>query len=200
MSEVGAAADAPLAGRRLLIAITGAVAAIGVPRFLLSLRTEGATVRVVSTPHGDQFLPIGSMSVFSGGPSRRTMRSLTTPGTAMPGQGHDAADVVVVLPATANILGKAALGLADDAVSAAIAMSARPVVFVPAMNDAMWTNGRVERNARTLRNAGHVIVEPGPGMEVADLRPTLGALASFTRIRQAILDALRLPSPAQVSQ
>jgi phosphopantothenoylcysteine synthetase/decarboxylase len=72
----------------------------------------------------------------------------------------------VVLPATANILGKAAHGIADDLLSTAIVSYAGPIVFAPAMNPTMWASPSVQRNVNTLTADGHYVVPPGRGVSL----------------------------------
>lgn len=74
-----------------------------------------------------------------------------------------AVDLTLVAPATANMLGKVAAGLADDVVSTLVLSSPPPVLFAPAMNDRMWQNPIVDANVRKLRDAGYAFVGPGVG-------------------------------------
>jgi phosphopantothenoylcysteine synthetase/decarboxylase len=76
------------------------------------------------------------------------------------------ADLFVVVPATADIIGKAANGIADDLLSTAILSSPKPVIFAPAMNRVMWESRVVQRNIRTLRQDGHYVVPPENAMSV----------------------------------
>jgi phosphopantothenoylcysteine synthetase/decarboxylase len=103
----------------------------------------------------------------------------------------DAAQALLVMPATANILGKAAAGIADDAVSAAILAAACPVVFVPNMNERMWHHPLVRRNVRTLKDAGYHLIPPARGVEVSTLREREGGMPAFETIVRGIRAALR---------
>lgn len=84
------------------------------------------------------------------------------------------ADIFVVLPATANILGKAANGVADDLLSTAIISSSGTIVFAPAMNPLMWANKAVQRNLAMLKSDGHYIITPGNGVSVTTRRWDVG--------------------------
>ena len=76
-------------------------------------------------------------------------------------------DLVLVYPATANIVGKVAQGIADELISALILATTAPVFFVPVANPAMWAHPAVRRNLRTLREDGYVVLEPLTAVEVA---------------------------------
>jgi phosphopantothenoylcysteine decarboxylase/phosphopantothenate--cysteine ligase len=92
------------------------------------------------------------------------------------------ADLFVVVPATANILGKAAHGIADDLLSTAIFSSPRPLVFAPATNPAMWASAAVRRNVATLREDGHTVVEPAAAMSITSGDHDLGLAPSPDRL------------------
>jgi phosphopantothenoylcysteine synthetase/decarboxylase len=74
-----------------------------------------------------------------------------------------AADLVLIAPATANIIGKIASGIADEVVTTLVISAASPVVLAPAMNDRMWANPIVQRNVATLQQHGYTFVGPGEG-------------------------------------
>jgi phosphopantothenoylcysteine synthetase/decarboxylase len=76
-------------------------------------------------------------------------------------------DLVLVYPATVNIVGKVANGIADELISALVLATEAPVMFVPIANDAMWRQPAVRRNLETLRSDGYIVVEPLQGWEVA---------------------------------
>ncbi len=77
------------------------------------------------------------------------------------------ADLFVIVPATANIMGKAANGVADDLLSTTILSYARPIIFAPAMNKSMWYSAALQRNKKQLEDDGHRIVPPSEAMELA---------------------------------
>jgi len=92
------------------------------------------------------------------------------------------ADLFVIAPATANILGKCAAGVCDELISTAVVACTAPVVFVPSMNDVMWRSKVVQRNVATLRELGHHVLEPARGLEIVDLKPSFGAMPSFQEL------------------
>jgi phosphopantothenoylcysteine synthetase/decarboxylase len=85
------------------------------------------------------------------------------------------ADLMLVMPATANVLGKAAAGIADDVLTTCILAATSPVVFVPSMNDAMWVKPAVQRNVATLRADGYGVIPPAVGLAAVDGKPGEGA-------------------------
>jgi phosphopantothenoylcysteine synthetase/decarboxylase len=91
-------------------------------------------------------------------------------------------DLMLVMPATANAIAKAAHGICDDLVTSAIAACAAPVVLVPAMNGNMWRNRAVQRNIELARDAGYHVVEPGRGPQLSDLREEAGSMPPLEQI------------------
>jgi phosphopantothenoylcysteine decarboxylase/phosphopantothenate--cysteine ligase len=89
---------------------------------------------------------------------------------------------MLVLPASANVLAKAAHGIADDLLTTCIVASSCPVVFVPGMNEIMWRKPAVQRNVATLEADGYGVVAPVEGLAVADGRPTVGAMPEIEEI------------------
>ncbi len=106
-------------------------------------------------------------------------------------------DLMVVMPATGDILGKAAAGICDDAVSVAIASAPRQVLFVPSMNGMMWDSAATQRNVRTLRKSGFAVMEPTVGLEIADWKPSKGGMprsaSIVSEIRRLIGDSRQKP-------
>src|SRR5207253_6125737 len=78
-----------------------------------------------------------------------------------------AADLIVIYPATVNIVGKVANGIADELIAALILAAEKPVIFVPIANPAMWQHPAAQRNLQQLRTDGYCVLEPLPGVEVA---------------------------------
>lgn len=174
-----------VADNGVAVGLTGAVAVVPTALWLLSLRRGPlAPVAVLATATARRFLPADILTVLSG------VTVSAGRGTAVGWDRVPTSGLLAIVPATANILGKAAHGIADEEVSIAIAAAARPVLFVPSMNGAMWDNVRVRRNVALLRSLGHTVMEPGPGLEVADLRPTNGAMPPYPRIEQAMMELL----------
>jgi phosphopantothenoylcysteine synthetase/decarboxylase len=96
------------------------------------------------------------------------------------------ADLFVIAPATANILGKCAAGICDELISTAVVACTAPVVFVPSMNEVMWRSKVVQRNVATLRELGHHVLEPARGLEIVDLEPSFGAIPPFQELVRSL--------------
>ncbi len=88
-------------------------------------------------------------------------------------------DLFLIMPATANIIGKVANGICDDLISTAVMASEAPVVFIPAMNPSMWFSKANQKNISTLKNLGHHILPPSEGYEIADMKSSFGSMAEF---------------------
>jgi phosphopantothenoylcysteine decarboxylase/phosphopantothenate--cysteine ligase len=177
-AETGALTSAAdRAARRLVIGITGAVSAAAMPMVLLRLRqAHDMPLLVLMSESACRFVGPSVVALHAGAPP---VTDMFAPAGAMAVPHIEAtqgAALFVVMPATANIIGKAAGGIADDLVSAAIMASACPLLFVPSMNGRMWANPAVQENVAKLRGRGHDVVEPVAGPEIADLQPTEGCM------------------------
>jgi phosphopantothenoylcysteine decarboxylase/phosphopantothenate--cysteine ligase len=177
----------------VVVAVTGSVGALWAAQFVLHLRSARLVgdVRVVMSEHAAEFVGRSAMRAVSNAP---VLTSLFDPDAPF-AIGHievtDGAGALVVMPATANIIGKAAAGLADDAVSSAILAADCPVIFVPNMNPRMWRHPIVRRNVRTLRDAGCHVIPPVEGVQVSSLRRQTGGMPPFEAIVRVIRSALR---------
>lgn len=146
---------------RIVVGITGGIAAYKVPELVRLLVKAGHEVRCAATEHALQFVTRPTLETVSGAPLYCDL-------FASGGTEHislkDWGELLVVAPATANIIGKVAAGVADDALSTLLlAFSAKPVVMAPAMNSDMWAHPAVQRNLATLRGWGIGIVGPAEG-------------------------------------
>lgn len=178
-----------LSGRRMVLGVSGGIAAYKAVDVLRRLRELGAEVRVVMTRNATRFVAPLTFSALSGSP---VLADEFSEGTWGP-MGHiavtDGIDLALVAPATANIVGKAASGIADDALSTVLMAAACPVIMAPAMNDRMFRNPILQRNINALKSAGVRFVEPEEGV-LACGTSGQGRLASLERIIQAAAAAL----------
>lgn len=150
---------------RITLAVTGGIAAYKCCEFVRSLKKAGVDVHVVMTEHAAAFVGPVTFEALSGHPVAMTEWA-PGPQGAMPHIGlNQSADLLVVMPATANIIAKAAHGIADDLVSTLIAARRQPVLFVPAMNRFMWDNPANQRNVGTLRRDGCFFAGPACGFQ-----------------------------------
>lgn len=145
--------------RQLLVGVAGSIAILNLPSYLATLRAELAEeIRVIMTPRATLMLPPSTVTLICDG-----VFLDGEPGVdKKPGHIELArwCDAFVVLPASADLLGQAANGLASNLLTTTILASTEPVVFFPNVNDAMWSKPAVQRNVRTLRADGHLVVEP----------------------------------------
>jgi len=149
-------------GPNLLLGIAGSINAMNIPMYLQYFRTSFVQhIKVIMTPHAAQIISPKVVELLV---DDRVFVDLWDRSPSVERVPHiqltQWADLFVVYPATANILGKAANGIADDLLSTAILSSAHPVIFVPAMNSAMWESKALQRNIRLLEQDGHSIVPP----------------------------------------
>jgi phosphopantothenoylcysteine decarboxylase/phosphopantothenate--cysteine ligase len=143
---------------RLLIGVSGSIAALTLPAYLYAFRAAGVErIAAVLTRTAEGLISERSMRAVCDGVYTE----------ADHGRGHVAlgrwADKVVVLPCTAHVLGCAAQGLAPNLLTSVLLAAEQPVVFVPAMNPVMWRKPAVQRNVACLREDGNEVVEPRPG-------------------------------------
>lgn len=169
--------------RSLLVGVTGSVAAVAVPSYVAFLRRGLVeNVRVILTESAAQFVPPATMQIYSGQPVFLDSFAGETDCYVPHIQLTREADLFVIMPATANIIAKAAHGIADDLLSTAIIASPAPVVIVPCMNEQMWFNPAVRRNVDLARSHGYHVLEPANGIEIADLQPTFGVMPPLDQI------------------
>lgn len=146
---------------KVLLGVTGSIAAFKSLELARLLRRHGADVRFILTKSALEFVTPLSCQTLSDHEVYVEQFALTA------GIKHlslgDWADILVVAPATANIIGKAACGIGDDLLSTSLLSCQRPVLFVPAMDQGMWDNPLVRKNVVLLKEHGFHILEPSVG-------------------------------------
>lgn len=180
-------APGALTGKRVVLGVTGSIAAYKAVSLLRALTRQGATVSIVMTKSATKFVTPMTFEVLSGRPAttdlfeaHQEMKHLSIP---------EEADAVVVAPATANFLAKAAVGLADDVLSTMLLTSRCPLIVAPAMDGDMWTHPTVQDHVSTLRSRGVIILDPEDG-PLASGQIARGRLAAEPRILAAIEQVL----------
>lgn len=165
----------PLKGKTVVLGVTGSIAAFKAPHVVTGLRSLGAQVLVVMTENATRFVTPLTFETLSGSEVIVTMWPEKKAGVAsvedaLKGDDHlehvhlaEAADLAIVAPATANIIGKMANGLADDFLSTELLAMTCPVVIAPAMNVRMMESDAVVRNIESLRRRGAIVVESETG-------------------------------------
>ena len=151
----------PFDGRRILLGVTGGIAAYKSAWIARLLTQAGSAVDVVLTRSASEFVGAITFEALTGRPVH----------TALIAEGHAldhiklarAADAIVVAPATADFIARAATGQADELLSACLLAATAPVLVVPAMNDRMWAHAQTQANVSHLRELGYTVLEPDAG-------------------------------------
>jgi phosphopantothenoylcysteine decarboxylase/phosphopantothenate--cysteine ligase len=178
-----------LRGLRLALLVSGGIAAYKVVDLASALTQAGCEVRVAMTPSATRFVGAPSFQGVTGNPVLTGLWAsdgAPEPHVAL----GDWAQLIVLAPATANIIGRVASGRSDDIVTATVLAARCPLVVAPAMNDAMWSKPAVQENIATLRHRGVIVVEPETG-HLASGHIGTGRLAEASKVLQAMADAVR---------
>lgn len=156
-----------LQGKRIVLCVTGSIAAYKAVSLLRTLVEEGAEVSVVMTTSATRFVAPLTFEVLSGRPVLQRLFADSPPFPHL--KATEGADLILVAPATANCLAKCALGLADDLLSTLFVAARCPIVMVPAMDGEMWDHPALTAHTRTLRERGIVVLEPEEGLLASGL-------------------------------
>ncbi|MBL8636663.1 MAG: bifunctional phosphopantothenoylcysteine decarboxylase/phosphopantothenate--cysteine ligase CoaBC [Myxococcales bacterium] len=155
--------ESALVGKRVVLGISGGIAAYKAAELVRLLRKAGATVQVVMTKAAQAFITPLTLQTLSGRKVATELFDLTQESEI----GHisiaDSADLLMIAPATADVLAKLSLGLADDLLSTVALASAAPLLVCPAMNVNMWNKPQVQHHVAQLAAFGAYIVGPAPG-------------------------------------
>src|SRR5258708_5578775 len=152
-----------LAGRELILGVTGSIAAYKAVYLLRELTRLGASVTVCLSEHAREFVGPLTFRTLSGRP---VLSSLFDPQSAEAVEHvalAERAHALIVAPATANLLAKAAHGIADDFLTTLLLAARGPVLMAPAMDGGMWDHAAVTANVATLRARGVIVLEPDAG-------------------------------------
>lgn len=151
--------------RSVTLAVTGGIAAYKCCELVRGLKKAGIDVRVAMTEHATAFVGPVTFEALTGHPVALTEWAPGPQGSMPHIELNRSSDLLIVMPATANIIAKAARGIADDLVSTMIAARRQPVLFVPAMNRFMWENPANLRNVEQLRRDGALFAGPACGFQ-----------------------------------
>jgi len=178
-----------LKGREVLVGMTGGIAAYKTATLVSRLVEAGAGVSVVMTEHATRFVAPLTFQTLSGRPVGTDLYE--PPEGFMPEHVAlaDLAEAAVVAPATANLLGKLAHGIADDLLTTVLLALDVPVVAAPAMNVRMWAHPAVQANVEVLRERGVHLVGPEEGRLACGVKGK-GRMAEPEAILAAIVEAL----------
>lgn len=181
---------------RILLGVSGGIAAYKSLEFVRLATAAGHSVRVVQTPVSQRFVGAASFAALTGAPVLISEFERDPAHGAFPGQESPAhaplshlelvgnADLYLIAPASANTLAKLAHGLADNLLSSCALAATCPVILAPAMNNHMYENQATQANLRVLRDRGIEIVEPGVGRLASKGEDGVGRLAEPARLME----------------
>ena len=176
---------ADVQGKTILLIVGGGIAAFKALELVRELGRAGARVLPVLTENGARFVTPLSLSALAGEKVRTSLWDLEDEAAMGHIQLSRTADLVVVCPATAHIMARAAAGMADDLATTLLLATDKPVLMVPAMNVRMWLHAATQRNVATLRSDGVTVMTPDEGaMACGEFGP--GRLPEVSAIMAAI--------------
>jgi len=175
-------------GKKITVGVTGGIAAYKVAEFISWLNKNHADVHVIMTRHACEFITPLTLKTLSGH-SVATELFAADPALHVPHIDLAECDLFVVIPATANILAKAATGIADDMLSSVLLATKAPIVFAPAMNTNMYFHPATQNNIALLKERGCKFIEPGEGKLACGTSGT-GRLADMDKIQAFITNLL----------
>ena len=149
--------------KKVILAVCGGIAAYKSIEILRLLKKADAEVRVILTQNAQWFVGVTTFEALSGQPVFKDMFQEGSEASFRHIDWASEADGVIIAPATANMIGKLANGIADDPLSTFMLAVTSPVLICPSMNTHMYANPAVQRNLDTLRSDGYVVMEPGSG-------------------------------------
>jgi phosphopantothenoylcysteine decarboxylase/phosphopantothenate--cysteine ligase len=184
---------------KVLVGVSGGIAAYKAAELVRALQRQALDVRVVMTDSATRFIQPLTFSALTGHPVRTTLWQEGVPGDSGTGSGFGTgiehisealwADAFVIAPATANIIAKFAHGIADDLLSTLYLATRAPILIAPAMNVQMWEHPATQANIATLKERGVRFIEPAAG-ELACGMVGVGRLADPEEIANAVLSSL----------
>lgn len=183
-----------LNGKTILLVITGGIAAYKALELIRLLRKQGADVRCILSKGGAQFITPLSVASLSENQVYTDLFSLKDE-TEM---GHirlsREADLILVAPASANMIAKMAHGMADDLASTTLLAADKPIMFAPAMNPMMWQNAATQDNIKTLQQRGMTMIKPASG-DMACGETGVGRMAEPEDILDAVTNFMERDQP-----
>ena len=180
-------------GKRILLIVGGGIAAYKACELVRLLKKDGMTVCCVVTAAGQKFVTPMTLAALSEEQVYTELFDLKDETEMGHIQLSRAADLLIVAPATADLMAKMAAGLADDLASTLLLATDKPVLAAPAMNVRMWQHPATRRNVATLKHDGVTVMEPDEGpMACGEYGP--GRLPEPEAILAAIKEALARPA------
>lgn len=181
-----------LKGREIVVAVCGGIAAYKVADVVSKLVQQGAGVTVCMTAEAQKFITPLTFEALSGRPVRTGTFTLVESSDPQHISLTERADLMLVAPATTNMIAKVAHGLTDDLVSLMICAAACPVVFAPAMNNRMWAHPIAQENVNKLTALGYRFIGPEEGW-LACRNVGAGRLSEPAKIVEEVTRMLTVP-------
>ena len=178
--------------KNLLIGITGSIGSVNMPSNVLYIKQKFAeNIFIMISSSAKNFINAYSLEIISGNRVFDNMFStddrIKIPHIQIP----NIADLFLIMPATANIISKAANGIADDLITTSILGSKCPVVFVPSMNSIMWFNKAIQNNVKKLKEYGYHVLEPTEGTAVSNSHKDFGAMPQIGSIIKDLINIIK---------
>ncbi len=184
-----------LKGKSILLGVSGGIAAYKAAELVRLLVKEGASVHVVMTASAQQFVTPLTFQALSNNAVGTDLFSLESESRISHIQKARLPDLVILAPATANLIAKMASGIADDYLTTILLATVTPVLVCPAMNVRMWEHRATQRNLKTLKDLGYHVQEPGVG-SLACQEEGAGRLAEVGDILERAVGMLTKPTLA----
>ncbi len=179
-----------LKGKEIILGVTGSIAAYKSAELVRRLKDKGAGVTVLMTEKAMRFITPLTLEILS----RNPVYCSLFPGEKEWDPAHISlarkADLVLIAPATANIIGKLAAGIADDLLTTTVMTVKRTVILAPAMNVRMYENPLLQENLKKLKSFGYKIIEPEYGFLACEEKGR-GRLADLDTILKMVEDVLK---------
>ena len=184
----------PLKNKKILLCVTGSIAAFKACEIIRLLRKQDANVQVMMSSSAEKFI---GKTTFAALTNNDVLTNLF-PDNPKSGLEHIELsldlDLIIVAPATANIITKAANGIADEIISTTLSVCEQPTIFAPAMNNRMWQNPATMDAVKKLKKMNKIIINPESG-ELASLHEGEGRLADLNVILNTIRETLNIKQP-----
>lgn len=175
-------------GKHIVIGVTGSVAAYKAAELTSQLKQKGADIYVVMTRNAQEFIGPVTFRSLTGNPVFCDMFSKEDPLSHI--NLSERLDILVIAPATANIIGKISHGIADDLLSTLVLATHKPIIIAPAMNEKIYLNKVVQDNLKILKGRGYHIIEPETGFLACGYTGK-GRLADVEKIIKKIREVLK---------
>lgn len=179
-----------MAGKTIIIGITGSIAAYKACGIVNILKKDSFDVKVILTKEGEQFVTPLTLQTLSGDKVLTDMFELPDVWNPVHTSLADSASLVLIAPATANVIGKLANGILDDLLSCVVYATKAPVVIAPAMNEKMYNHKIVQENIARLKKIGYSFVGPIKG-HLACGHYTIGHIAEISDIVKEVKRIIR---------